>query len=79
MNKAEWIERNKKNTLTCPESGFTINFAGVKFEDSCLNALKPQFDRAIQGFPPPVKGTLYLKLIEYDLVNRGNTNTPTEA
>jgi glucose-6-phosphate isomerase len=48
MNKAEWIERNKKYTLTCPESGFTINFAGMKFEDTALDTLKPQFDRAVR-------------------------------
>jgi len=48
MDKATWIERNKKYTLVCPESDFTVNFAGMKFEDSDLEALSDKFARAVK-------------------------------
>ena len=41
-----WVERNQKYTLIDPATGFTIAFAGMKFEDKDLAALAPSFERA---------------------------------
>lgn len=46
MEKKDWIARNHKYTLVDGESGFTINFADMKFEQEQLDAMKPQFEKA---------------------------------
>ncbi len=43
MNKKNWIERNHQYTLVDGASGFSINFAGMKFSDSDLNGLTDKF------------------------------------
>ncbi|MFA7184487.1 MAG: hypothetical protein WC082_06325, partial [Victivallales bacterium] len=46
MQPQEWIERNRKYTLTDGNSGFSIAFAGMKFTDSDLDAMAEKFARA---------------------------------
>ncbi|MDD5598277.1 MAG: hypothetical protein PHV82_10060, partial [Victivallaceae bacterium] len=46
MQPQEWIERNRKYTLTDGNSGFSIAFAGMKFTDSDLEAMAEKFARA---------------------------------
>ena len=46
MDKKSWIERNHQYTLVDGESGFSINFAGMKFTDSDLNSLTDKFSVA---------------------------------
>ncbi len=41
-----WVARNSKYTLTDAESGFSIAFAGMDFNDSDIDALSPLFERA---------------------------------
>ena len=47
MNKFE--ERSKKFTLNCPETDFSINFAGMKFTDKNLADMAPLFKKAAKG------------------------------
>ena len=42
----EWIERNIEYTLVDAPSQFSIDFAGMKFQKSDLEALQPKFERA---------------------------------
>ena len=42
----DWVARNSKYTLTDAKSGFSIAFAGMKFEDKDIDALAPLFERA---------------------------------
>ena len=42
----EWIERNIEYTLVDAASQFSIDFAGMKFQKSDLEALQPKFERA---------------------------------
>ncbi len=46
MQSQEWIERNRKYTLTNGKSGFSIAFAGMKFSDADLDKMADKFDRA---------------------------------
>ena len=46
MKNQQWIERNHLYTMICPESGFTFSAAGMKFEQSQLDALKAKFAAA---------------------------------
>lgn len=46
MNNQQWIERNRRYTMVCPKSGFTFSAAGMKFEQSQLDALKDKFAAA---------------------------------
>jgi len=46
MSNKTWIKRNQDYTLTDPESGFTVNFAGMKFTQSKLDGMKDLFARA---------------------------------
>ncbi|QSH40553.1 glucose-6-phosphate isomerase [Lentisphaerota bacterium ZTH] len=46
MQNKRWIERNHKYTLVDGETGFSISFAGMKFEDSDLEKMAPRFERA---------------------------------
>lgn len=41
-----WVERNRRYTITDPESGFSIDFAGMAFDENELAELKPRFERA---------------------------------
>ena len=47
MNKSSWVDRNHQYTMVDPESGFTIGFAGMRFESNDLDALQPRFARAV--------------------------------
>jgi len=46
MQSQEWIERNRKYTMTDGNSGFSISFAGMKFSDADLDGMADKFDRA---------------------------------
>lgn len=46
MQPREWIERNRKYTLTDGNSGFSIAFAGMKFTDADLDAMADKLARA---------------------------------
>lgn len=46
MDKRDWIERNRKYTLVCPESAFSVSFAGMAFQDAALEGMKDKFIRA---------------------------------
>ena len=46
MQSQEWIERNRKYTMTDGNSGFSISFAGMKFSDADLNSMADKFERA---------------------------------
>jgi glucose-6-phosphate isomerase len=46
MQSQEWIERNRKYTLTDGNSGFSISFAGMKFSDADLDGMADEFGRA---------------------------------
>lgn len=46
---SNWTERNAKYTLTDGASGFSIAFAGMKFEDADLEAMRPKFEQAAAG------------------------------
>ena len=46
MQSQEWIERNRKYTLTDGNSGFSISFAGMKFSDADLDSMADKFERA---------------------------------
>ena len=46
MQSNEWIERNRKYTMTDGKSGFAISFAGMNFNDSDLEAMADKFERA---------------------------------
>ncbi|MCP3968398.1 MAG: glucose-6-phosphate isomerase [Lentisphaerae bacterium] len=48
MQNKRWIERNHKYTLVDGDTGFSLSFAGMKFEDSDLEKIAPQFQRAKQ-------------------------------
>ena len=45
----DWVKRSNEYTFTDGKSGFSINFAGMKFEKSDINALAPACDRAFSG------------------------------
>ena len=42
----DWVARNSKYTLTDANSGFSVAFAGMNFEDKDIDALAPLFERA---------------------------------
>ena len=42
----DWVARNSKYTLTDAQSGFSIAFAGMNFNDSDIDTLEPLFERA---------------------------------
>ena len=42
----DWVARNSKYTLTDADSGFSIAFAGMNFNDSDIDKLSPLFERA---------------------------------
>ncbi len=42
----QWIDRNHKYSLIDESGNFSINFAGMKFQESDLAALTPKFERA---------------------------------
>ena len=46
QNKKEWIERNRKYTLTDADSGFSVAFAGMNFSEEDLTGMQDKFDRA---------------------------------
>jgi len=46
MQSQEWIERNRKYTITDGNSGFSISFAGMKFSDADLDSMTDKFERA---------------------------------
>jgi glucose-6-phosphate isomerase len=46
MNNQQWIERNRKYTLTDPESGFSLAVAGMKFTAEQLQHLSARFEAA---------------------------------
>ena len=46
MSNKTWIKRNQDYTLVDPESGFTVNFAGMKFNQAKLDGMKDLFARA---------------------------------
>ena len=43
---SEWLERSRKYTVTSKATGFSIAFAGMKFEDSDLAGMADKFARA---------------------------------
>ena len=43
---SEWLERSRKYTVTDKATGFSVAFAGMKFEDSDLAAMADKFARA---------------------------------
>ncbi|MDD3119367.1 MAG: hypothetical protein PHQ27_09325 [Victivallales bacterium] len=47
MNKSGWVDRNHQYTMVDPESGFTVGFAGMRFEMNDLDAMQPRFARAV--------------------------------
>ena len=47
MNAFE--KRSKNYTLNCPETDFSINFAGMKFSDKALADMAPLFKKAAKG------------------------------
>ena len=49
VSEMDWIKRSRDYTLVDGKSGFTISFAGMKFEESDLAALAPAFARAAAG------------------------------
>lgn len=46
MDKKTWIARNHQYTIIDGESGFSINFAGMKFADSDIDGLTDKFNAA---------------------------------
>jgi len=46
MSSKAWIKRCQDYTMVDPESGFTVNFAGMKFTQSKLDGMKDLFARA---------------------------------
>ncbi len=46
---SNWTERNSRYTLADGASGFSIAFAGMKFEDAELDAMRPKFEQAAAG------------------------------
>lgn len=42
----EWIDRNRRHTMTDGTTGFSINFAGMKFDDGDLDAMAGQLAAA---------------------------------
>lgn len=46
MNSSEWINRNKNYSLIEPNSGFTLNFAGMKFDGEQLDDMRVKIERA---------------------------------
>ncbi len=47
MDKACWIDRNHKYTMVDPNSGFSVSFAGMQFDDKNLVAMQDKFGRAV--------------------------------
>ena len=45
----DWVKRSSEYTFTDGKSGFSINFAGMKFEKADIEALAPSCDRAFAG------------------------------
>ena len=43
---SQWLERSRKYTVTDPATGFSVAFAGMKFEESDLAAMADKFSRA---------------------------------
>ncbi len=44
----DWLTRNQKYTMIDETSGFTLNFAGMKFTEEDLSAMEPLFERAVR-------------------------------
>ncbi len=42
----EWIDRNRKYTLTSKKSGFSLNVAGMNFTENDLDSLSEKFQKA---------------------------------
>ena len=45
----DWVKRSCDYTLTDGKSGFSISFAGMKFDEAALTALAPAFAKASAG------------------------------
>lgn len=45
----DWVKRSNEYTLTDGKSGFSINFAGMKFDSNDIAALAPAFAKASAG------------------------------
>ena len=45
----DWVKRSSEYTLTDGKSGFSINFAGMKFDESVLANMRGAFDKASIG------------------------------
>ena len=45
----DWVKRSSDYTLTDGKSGFSINFAGMNFDEASLAALAPDFAKAAAG------------------------------
>ena len=45
----DWVKRSNDYTFTDGKSGFSINFAGMKFDENDLAALAPAYDKACAG------------------------------
>ncbi len=45
----DWIERNRRYGLYCPEFRFGLNTAGMKFDESDIAAMEPKFRAAHDG------------------------------
>lgn len=44
-----WVKRSADYTFTDGNSGFSINFAGMKFSEDDLSAIIPLFEKALRG------------------------------
>ena len=45
----DWVKRSNDYTFTDGKSGFSINFAGMKFDDKDLAAMAPACEKACAG------------------------------
>ena len=45
----DWVKRSSDYTLTDGKSGFSINFAGMKFDEALLSTLSGAFAKASAG------------------------------